>query len=311
MICIIALIVFGMLAIFSAKYRPLAAEAFDCVFRRLTLRKCESKLDERIKATLVAKTIPHSPRLARALNKYFEVFSWILVIVTFTSLFFAAQGVYNFVVYGNCNGPEGGFCVFNPLANGTASSSLSSCSTGGPQGKLVTPPLEGGITLGSPDAPVKLVEFGCYDCPYTKQAEPTVQQLLRDYDNKIYFVFKPFPIPSHKGSKLVAQAAFCAAKQGSRAYWRYHAALFENQEKLSQGSAVLQQLAQQMGLNASALAECIQENQTVSEVNQMVEQGIASGIYGTPTFFVNEKPLVGPQPYGEFARAIEEEERKA
>lgn len=307
MICIVALIVFAILAIFSAKYRPLALEAFDCVFRRLTLRKCESKLDERIKATIVAKTLPHSPKIARGLNKYFEVFSWILVILTLVSLFFSAQAVYNYAVYGNCNGPQGGFCIFNPLSNGSTDASISSCTTGGPQGQLTAPPIEGGLVQGNQLAPITLIEFGCYDCSFTKQAEPTVKQIKDSYGEKIRFIFKPFPIPSHKGSRLVTEAALCAAKQGSDAYWRYHNTLFENQDKLSNETPILLQLAGQVGLNTTQIEECLAGNQTSAEVQGLYEQGVASGIYGTPTFFINGKPLVGPKPYWEFTNIIDAE----
>lgn len=307
MICIIALIVFAIMAIFSAKYRPLAKEAFDCVFRRLTLRKCESRLDERIKATIVAKTLPHSPRIARGLNKYFEVFSWIMVIITFVSLFFSAQAVYNYVVYNNCNGPDGGVCVFNLLSNGSTSSSISSCSTGGPQGPLTAPAIGGGISQGSNASAVKLIEFGCYDCPNTATMEAIIQQVRQNYGNRIYFEFKPFPIPTHKGSRLTTEAALCAAQQGAEAYWRYHAILFENQDKTSQGTDELEQLAGQMNLNTSALSECLANNQTSAQVQVLYEQGIASGIYGTPTFFINDRPLVGIKTYSDFQQIIDQE----
>lgn len=113
MICILALVVFGVLAIFSASYRPLAKEAFDCVFRRITLRKCESGLDVRMKSKVVGKLMNRSPALARGVHKNFEIISWIFVIIFFVSLIYSGIAVYNIVVYDNCNGPvdENGFCI--------------------------------------------------------------------------------------------------------------------------------------------------------------------------------------------------------
>jgi hypothetical protein len=116
MICLLSLIVFGILAIFSASYRPLAKEAFDCVFRRLTLRKCQSGLDVRVKSKIVGKLIGKSTNLAKGVHKYFEVVSWFFVILFFVSLFFSGLALYNVIVYDNCNGfSEGedipGYCI--------------------------------------------------------------------------------------------------------------------------------------------------------------------------------------------------------
>ena len=105
MICVIAMVVFGILAIFSASYRPVAKEAFDCVFRRITLRKCESGLDTRMKSKIVGKLMIRSPGFARQVYVHFEKISWFFVILFFVSLFLAGQGVYNIILYNNCNGP--------------------------------------------------------------------------------------------------------------------------------------------------------------------------------------------------------------
>ncbi|MBT6995703.1 hypothetical protein HN865_01740 [Candidatus Woesearchaeota archaeon] len=116
MICLLSLIVFGVLAIFSASYRPLVKEAFDCVFRRVTLRKCQSGLDVKVKSKIVGKLMGKSTKLARGVHKYFEVVSWLFVVLFFVSLFFSGQALYNTIVYDNCNGPigedgENPFCI--------------------------------------------------------------------------------------------------------------------------------------------------------------------------------------------------------
>ena len=115
MICIVAMVVFGIMAIFSAKYRPLAKESFDCIFRRVTLRKCKTGMDIKLKSQLVGMLMNKSPGLARHVYKYFEVFSWLFVVIFIISLFFTGQAVYNLVVYNNCVGPDGtpGECIFD------------------------------------------------------------------------------------------------------------------------------------------------------------------------------------------------------
>jgi hypothetical protein len=116
MICLLSMIVFGILAIFSASYRPLAKEAFDCVFRRFTLRKCQSGLDVRVKSKIVGKLMSRSPKMARGVYRYFEFVSWIFVLLFFVSLAFSVSAVYNLVVYDNCNGPDADpeTCFFTP-----------------------------------------------------------------------------------------------------------------------------------------------------------------------------------------------------
>jgi len=132
MICLVALIVFGVMAIFSASYRPLAKDAFDCVFRRVTLRKCKSGADVRLKTSLVGGMMKVNPRLAMSVHKHFELISWIFVILFFVSLFLSAQAVYNLVVYDNCNGPNADpeECIFVPGNSATANCGDPLCDSG-------------------------------------------------------------------------------------------------------------------------------------------------------------------------------------
>ena len=118
MICLIALVVFGILGIFSVAYRKIAIEAFDCVFRRLTIRKCTSGLDKRLKSQITGKLMIKSPRVAGFTYKNFEVISWIFTIMMVVSLIYAGMGVYNFVMYGNCNGESSQeACFYNGLSD--------------------------------------------------------------------------------------------------------------------------------------------------------------------------------------------------
>ena len=114
MICLIALPVLGILAIFSATHRKLFYEAVDCVFRKATLRKCHSGLDERLKSNITGKLFRYSPKMGGWAFKKFEIISFVFVILMILSLFFSVQGAYYYVKYGNCNGEDSNaFCVFN------------------------------------------------------------------------------------------------------------------------------------------------------------------------------------------------------
>jgi len=108
------------LAIFSASHRPLAAEAFDCVFRKVTLRKCRTNLDQRLKSQITGKLINKSPFLARFVYKRFEILSWVFVVLLISSLAYSAYGLYNYAKYGHCDGADAtGFCVYNAVEGTT------------------------------------------------------------------------------------------------------------------------------------------------------------------------------------------------
>ncbi len=95
-LCIIAFVVFSIMSIFSAKYRPLAKKGFECVFRTLTMRPCDTGLDEQIKAEIVSGILKYSPKSARFVNLHFTALSWIFVLLTLGSLVYSAYSVYNF-----------------------------------------------------------------------------------------------------------------------------------------------------------------------------------------------------------------------
>ncbi len=113
MICIIALIVFGVMGIFSASHRQLAKESFDCVFRRVTLRKCRPGMDKKLKSKLTGLFMKRSPGTARFVYKNFEIFSWTFTVILVASMVYSGIGIYNLSAYGSCD-PHSTECIFNP-----------------------------------------------------------------------------------------------------------------------------------------------------------------------------------------------------
>jgi len=114
MICIVALVVFGILGIFSASHRRIAKEAFSCVFRRMTLRKCDTGFDNKMKVRLSTGLFKFSPILSKFTFKHFEAISWVLTIIMFASFAYSAWSVYNLFAFGNCNGQNSSeVCVLN------------------------------------------------------------------------------------------------------------------------------------------------------------------------------------------------------
>jgi len=304
MICLIALIVFGVMGIFSATHRKLAAEAFDCVFRRITLRKCESGLDKRLKSTITGRLMRKNPVIAGKLYRHFEIVSWAFTLLLVVSLVYSGISIYNYAVYGNCNGKENGegFCLFDPAGNSKFSTFQSKYSE-----EVVYPGVDDDPSIGPADAPVTIIEFGCFRCPFTKKAEKTVKEVLEAYGDKVYFVFRDFPLNvKHVGADIHAEAANCALDQGK--YWEFKDFLFEQQDLMPTHTPEdMKALASEFGLDTEAFNECVDTRKYQDEVHKDFEDGLKAGIYGTPTFFINNHTLVGPQPFKKFKKIIDEE----
>jgi thiol-disulfide isomerase/thioredoxin len=290
MICIIALVVFAILGIFSASYRKLAKEAFDCVFRRMTFRKCRTNLDSRMKSQIIGKVMVKSEKAGRFLYMYFEVFSWIFLILLIASIVGIGVGLVNYARFGNCNGPESDqFCIFN---GGSGFSEV------GKKTVLLPPDVTGLPFIGPEDGDIVLVEFGCFTCAYTKKAEPVVNELREKYADRIKYYFLYFPVSSHKNSREAALHAECARKQGK--FDEYRNALFSLLPNMTmEGLNGID-----VGLNNTEFVACLSSDETNATVGHTLELGKASGVYGTPTFFLNGVPLVGPKSMVTLERVI-------
>ena len=116
-LCFIALPVLLILGIFSVKYRILAKDALECIGRTITFRKCKSQLDERIKANLTGKIMKRLPNIGLFFYRNFQLISVIFIILLISNIFFSATGLFNYIKYGNCNGPadDGTFCIYSEI----------------------------------------------------------------------------------------------------------------------------------------------------------------------------------------------------
>ncbi len=303
MICIIALFVFAVLAIFSAKYRPLAAEAFDCVFRRVTFRKCRSGLDKRLRSQITGKLMKKSSRCGRWVYKHFEWISWFFLIILILSVVQTGISIYNYAAYGNCNGPdEEGFCIFDPMGSNKeiiSQAEANVCPAGdGMSKELVAPNISlvmDNPKTGSSSAPVTVIEFGCFACPNTAEQAPAVEKLIKYFGKDMLFIYVDFPLPSHEYSLEASEAARCVYEQDPLAYWKYHFKLFENREDFSTEN--FRKWATGLGLDGVKFDACLLLGDAKEHVEKMRTLGVESGVYGTPTFFINGVPVVGLKPY--------------
>lgn len=250
-----------------------------------------------------------SPRLAGVVYKRFEIISWVFTILMIASLYYSAAGIYNYAAYGNCNGPNSDeFCIFNPL--GTYNSNMSAGAKAGEDldlsKKLTVPSVDDDPSFGDKNAKVQIIEFGCFKCPYTKRAAPFVKKIMEEYGEEVYFVYRDFPISDrHLGSEEASEAAQCAYEQGK--YWDYYFKLFESQEQ--SGKEFYIKLAGENNLNLSQFENCLEIKKYKEEVAKDLQDGLSAGIYGTPTFFINNQTVIGPKAYEELKKVIEAELR--
>lgn len=147
------------------------------------------------------------------------------------------------------------------------------------------PPVDGrDHALGSADLPVTLVEYGDYECPYTRRARPVVRRLMRELGGDLRFVFRHFPLDHlHPHARRAAEAAEAAASQG--ALWPMHEKLFENQWALEDES--LRRCAAEPGLDVERFDGEMAGHRHAQRVDEDLLGGLRSGVEGTPTFFVD------------------------
>lgn len=155
---------------------------------------------------------------------------------------------------------------------------------------------------GGANAPVTIIEFSDYECPYCKRAEPTVQQVLSTYGDKVRFAYRHYPLPFHANARPAAEASLCASAQGK--FWEFHSkAMAANDLTM----ANLQQIASDIGLDRTKFDDCMATQEFKAEIDQDIAAAQAAGVNGTPAFFINGRLMDGAQPFERFKEIIDEE----
>ncbi|MBM5789733.1 DsbA family protein [Candidatus Parcubacteria bacterium] len=146
---------------------------------------------------------------------------------------------------------------------------------------------------GRTDAPLTIVEFADFGCPYSREAGFTMRELAINYPEKFRYIYRDFPITDiHPLAQKAAEAGECAAEQGR--FWEYHDKLYQNQSDLSQDR--LYAFAKELGLNAGAFRSCLDSGSKRAEVLEDSQAGLNAGVRGTPTFFLNGQKAEGVIP---------------
>jgi len=159
---------------------------------------------------------------------------------------------------------------------------------------------------GPASAPVTIVEWSDFQCPFCSRVVPTLKQLEHEYKGKIRVAFKHQPLPFHPNAKPAAIASLAAHEQGK--FWEYHDLLFAHQDALDRAS--LEKYAQELKLNLPKFRAALDSAKLDGAVAADSAEGSRVGANGTPTFFINGRQLVGAQPPEAFKAIIEEELKK-
>lgn len=167
--------------------------------------------------------------------------------------------------------------------------------------------------LGNPKAKVTLIEFSDFQCPFCRSFwSGALQQIKSEYidTGKVRFVYRDFPLSFHPAAQPAAEAAQCANDQGK--FWDMHDKLFQEQEKKGTGTIQFSETdikrwaSQISGLDMNKWNECFNSNKYQTEVEKDSSDGQAYGVSGTPTIFINGKPVVGAQPFSAFKAEIDQ-----
>jgi len=162
---------------------------------------------------------------------------------------------------------------------------------------------------GEKNAPVTIVEYSDFECPFCGRFhETTLPQLVTDYidKGKVQFAYKHFPLSFHKNSKNASLAAECAKEQGGdKVFYKYHDILYVNQT--TQTVENLKKWAADMGLDTAKFDSCLDTQKYATQVDADFNEGQAFGVSGTPAFFINGRLVTGAQPFSAFQTIIDEE----
>ena len=162
--------------------------------------------------------------------------------------------------------------------------------------------LENANWAGLKDAPVLVVEFADYECPYCQRVAPDIKKVLDEFGSKVAFAYKDFPLPMHSHAEKAAEAARCAGKQGK--FWQFHDELFRTKElDVDQ----LKGQAHFLGLNSAEFDQCLDSSEMAGVVAQDRAEGVRLGLTGTPSFFINRHYFSGALDYAALRLIVDQQ----
>jgi len=159
---------------------------------------------------------------------------------------------------------------------------------------------------GNVNAPLKLIEYSDYECPYCQQIQPDLDKIEAEYKGRLAFAYKDTPLPMHSHAQKAAEAAHCSGVQGK--YWEYHDLLLSTKElEIPQ----LKAKARQLKLDTNAFDKCLDDGEQAALVKAQLAEAQTLGVQGTPSFFLNGHFYSGSLPIEKLRQAVEEELKKS
>lgn len=156
-------------------------------------------------------------------------------------------------------------------------------------------------TEGELSAPLTIVQFADFECPYSKEVFPTLRQVVGEHASKVRLIIRDFPLDEiHPNARVAAAAANCADEQDK--YLQMHDKLYLNSDKLTEADVLF--YGQQIGLNMDAYRACLGDPATMAEIDDDIRAGVSAGVRGTPTFFVNGQKIEGAIPLPIFRELV-------
>lgn len=181
--------------------------------------------------------------------------------------------------------------------------------------KNAPPPNKDDHVYGSRNAPIALIEYSDFECPYCKRFHDSVKQLVDDSDGQVSWIYRHFPLAGHNpGAEREAEASECAAELGgNQVFWRYTNAIFDRTHSGGRGfpTGSLVPLAQEFGLDTAKFSKCLNSRRYASKVERQRNDGLRAGITGTPGSILynrsngNVLAIIGAQPLKDLKQAVE------
>lgn len=243
---------------------------------------------------------PHTPDQKSFFDTVPSKTSFILgavsAILVLGTIGFVALGIY--VMNG---GAEGGAVAAKNMPSPTPSPSPAPTAVGAP-----APISDDEDIRGNKDAEITLIEYSDFECPFCNRFHPTAQQIVDEYDGKVNWVFRHFPLSFHANAEDASEAAECAGDQGK--FWEYGDELFKNQSNL--GPATYTQIATSLGLNLGTFQSCLDSDKYIEKIRAQAKEGAAAGVTGTPGTFVVDKDgnaelIKGALPYASVKQIVD------
>jgi protein-disulfide isomerase len=162
---------------------------------------------------------------------------------------------------------------------------------------------DGEHILGNPDAPIEIIEYSDFECPFCSRFTDTMKQVVEEYDGQVKVVYRHFPLSFHPNAQKAGEAAECAGEQGK--FWPMHDKIFEYAAAKNMSVQIWKDEARKMGLNGAQFDECLDSDKFAAKVQQDALEGQAAGVTGTPGTFVNGTLVSGAVPFAQMKSVID------